>query len=196
MSPEEFDAMLDLLARLFFDARTGTLMLLLLVAAVSDYLTNRIPNGLVVCGGLFGATYTTLVPPVVHGTVLFPLSGLLVGLLLFLPLYLVRAMGAGDVKLLAMVGTFLGPVETFYAALAAMIAGGVLSIAWALACGSGLRMLHNLAGFLRAGLFGSFAGAPNGLRISPEASAARLPFGIAIAVGTSGYLTFHQLGFL
>ena len=200
MSPQEFDAMLELLARLVLDARTGGLMLVLAIAAVCDYRTHRIPNPLILCGALFGIIHTTLLPPLVHGTVLFPLSGLLVGLLLFLPLYLMRAMGAGDVKLLAMIGTFLGPAGTFHAALAAAIVGGVLSVAWALARGQGLRMLQNLPGFLQGALLGaaltSSAGAPGGLRISPQATAAKLPFGVAIALGTIGYLIFHQLGFL
>ena len=45
MPYQEFEAMLGLLARLVFDARTGGLMLLLVIAAVCDYRTHRIPNG-------------------------------------------------------------------------------------------------------------------------------------------------------
>jgi|SoiMethySBSTD1v2_1073268.scaffolds.fasta_scaffold241938_4 prepilin peptidase CpaA len=196
MSYPEFQAMLALLARVVLDARTGGLMLLLVIAAVCDYRTHRIPNRLVLSGAVFGLIYTTVVPPMVHGTVLFPLSGLLVGLLLFLPLYILRAMGAGDVKLLAMIGTFLGPVETLYAALASMIVGGFLSVLWVLARGRMLLMLQNLAAFLQVGLLGALSGSPSGLRIAPEASAGKLPYGIAIAIGTIGYLFLHQLGLL
>ncbi len=40
------------------------------------------------------------------------LAGLGLGLLIMLPLYMLRALGAGDVKLMAMVGAFLGPNAT------------------------------------------------------------------------------------
>ena len=34
------------------------------------------------------------------------------------------------------------------------------------------------------------------LRITSGASAGKLPYGVAIAIGTTGYLVLHQLGFL
>jgi len=196
MPHPESQAMLDLVSTLVIDARTGGLMLLLIIAAACDYRTRRIPNSLLLCGTAFGLIYTTMVPPAIHGTMLFPLSGLLVGLLLFLPLYLMRAMGAGDVKLLAMTGAFLGPLDTFYAALASMIAGGALSIVWLLAHGRMLRGLQNLAAMVQFTVLGAVAGSPAGLRVAPEASAGRLPYGIAIAIGTIGYLLVHQTGLL
>jgi hypothetical protein len=73
--------MLDLLATLFFDGRTGTLMLLLTGAAVCDYRTHRIPNWLVLLGALFGLIYNTVLPPFPHGSIFFPLAGLGLGLL-------------------------------------------------------------------------------------------------------------------
>lgn len=196
MANQELQAVLELLARVVFDARTGGLMLLLLVAAVCDYRTHRIPNQLVLWGTLFGVIYTATVPPFVHATVLFPISGFLVGLLLFMPLYLVRAMGAGDVKLLAMTGAFLGPLETLYAALATVIAGGFLAIMWVVARGRTIRMLQNITLFFQLGLLGALAGSTSGLRIAPETSAGKLPYGIAIAIGTIGYLFMNQLGLL
>jgi len=192
----EFKAVLDLLAMLFLDGRMGILMLLLTGAAVCDYRTHRIPNWLVLSGVLFGVIYNTVLPPSPHGNILFPLAGLGLGLVLFLPLYLVRAMGAGDVKLLAMVGTFLGAGETFHAALASLIAGGVLAILFVLVRGTALRMFHNLASLFQLGFLGASAGFTPSLRITAGASAGKLPYGVAIAIGTIGYLVFHQLGFL
>jgi len=194
MPYQELEALLDSLARLLLDGRTASLMVLLMAAAICDMRTHRIPNRLVLCGGLWGVVCTTLWPPVYHGTILFPLAGLAVGLLLFFPLYLLRAMGAGDVKLLAMVGTFLGPLDTFYAALASIIAGGMLSIVWVLWHGKTLRLLQNLTALLPLEL-GAVGGSSSGLRIEPSASAGKLPYGVAIAVGTISCLVFHQLGF-
>ena len=181
---------------LFFDGRTGILILLLTAAAVSDYRTHRIPNWLALSGAVFGLIYNTVLPPFPHAGFFFALGGLGLGLLLFLPLYLLRAMGAGDVKLLAMVGAFLGPKETFYAALASMIVGGVISILYVLARGTALRMWRNLTSLLQLGFLGAMSGSAPSLRITPEASAGRLPYGVAIAIGTIGYLVSHRLGFL
>jgi prepilin peptidase CpaA len=194
MPNQELAALLDLLVRLLLDGRIVVLILLLISAAIVDMRTHRIPNLLVLWGAICGVVCTTIWPPVYHGTIAFPLSGLAVGLLLFFPLYLMRAMGAGDVKLLAMVGTFLGPLDTFYAALASMIAGGMLSIVWVLWHGKTLRMLQNLTALLPLEL-GAVGGSSSGLRIEPSASAGKLPYGVAIAIGTISCLVFHQLGF-
>jgi prepilin peptidase CpaA len=192
----ELKAVFDLLAMLFFDGRTGILMLLLAGAAVSDYRFHRIPNWLVLSGALFGLIYNTALPPSPHANILFPLAGLGLGLLLFLPFYLVRAMGAGDVKLLAMVGAFLGPGDTFYAALASMVVGGVLSILFVLVRGTARRLLYNLGSLFQLGLLSVAGGSKPNLRIGADVSAGKLPYGVAIAIGTIGYLITDQLGFL
>jgi prepilin peptidase CpaA len=187
--------MLDLLARFFFDWRTGMLVLLLTVAAVYDYRTQRIPNWLVLSGAVFGLIYNTVLPPFPHASILFPLAGIGLGLLLFLPLYLLRAMGGGDVKLLAMVGAFLGPQQTFYAALVSVIVGGVVSILYVLARGTALRMWRNLTSLLQLGFLGAISGSAPNLRVTADASAGKLPYGVAIAIGTIGYLVSDRLGF-
>jgi prepilin peptidase CpaA len=192
----EFQALLELLAMLVFDWRTGTLMLLLIGAAISDYRSHRIPNWLTLSGMLFGMIYNTAFPHSPHNNILYPLAGLGLGLLLFLPLYLIRAMGAGDVKLMAMVGAFLGPGDTFYAMLASMIAGGALALGYVLAKGVATRMLRNLGTLFQLGFLSVIAGTTPNLQIAAEQSAGKLPYGVAIAAGTIGYLVLHQLGFL
>jgi prepilin peptidase CpaA len=192
----EFKAILDLLAMLLFDWRTGILILLLAGAAVSDYRIHRIPNWLVVSGALFGMIYNAVLAPYPHNNILFPLAGLGLGLLLFLPLYLVRAMGAGDVKLLAMVGAFLGPGDTFYAALATMVVGGVLAILFVLMRGTARRLLYNLGSLFQLGFLSMAGGSKPNLQIGADVSAGKLPYGVAIAIGTIGYLITDQLGFL
>jgi prepilin peptidase CpaA len=58
-----------------------------------------------------------------------------VGVLLFFPFFALRGLGAGDVKLLAALGAWLGPHDVFWVALYASIAGGVMAIGVALATG-------------------------------------------------------------
>jgi prepilin peptidase CpaA len=63
------------------------------------------------------------------------IAGCVLGFLLFFPLFALRGMGAGDVKLLAAVGAWLGPSQVLIAALATSIAGGVIALAVAFAYG-------------------------------------------------------------
>lgn len=196
MSHAEFNAMLDLLAMLLLDWRTGVLLLLLTAAAISDYRSRRIPNRLVLSGILFGVIYNAALPPAPHASILFPLAGIGTGLLLFLPLYLIRAMSAGDVKLLAMVGAFLGPASTFHAALATMIVGGVLSLLLVVARGTTRQLFYNLLSLFQPGFLHATGGSVPSRRITASVSAGTLPYAVAIAIGTIGYLVLRQLGYL
>lgn len=112
------------------------------IACITDLRTRRIPNALtfsaicaallfhIVTGGLSGAGWS--------------LAGCLLGGLLFLPMFALRGMGAGDVKLLAAVGAWLGPSQVAVAALATSIAGGVIAIVVALVHGYLKAALVNL----------------------------------------------------
>src|SRR3954463_13490202 len=106
MQDSEFAAALELVGMLFCDPRIVVLTLLLAGAVICDCRTRRIPNALVMAGILFGLIYNVAFPPTVKTSMLFAPAGMLVGLSMFLPLYLLRATGAGDVKLFAMVGAF------------------------------------------------------------------------------------------
>ncbi len=177
----EFAALLDLLQMLVLSPRTGVLIALLLVAAASDVRTGRIPNWLVLGGALYALACNSLFPGYPHDAgLVFALEGLGVGLAVLLPLYLLRAMGAGDVKLMAMAGAFLGPWGAVAAVLGTLLAGGVLALAFALRAGQLAHMLLNVGA----------------LALRPEASAGRMPYGVAIAAGTIGYLLLAQLGYL
>lgn len=196
MAYQEFRAVLDLLAMLFVSWRTGILVLLVTVAAISDYRTRRIPNWLVLAGAFYGVIYNTALPPTPHDSILFPLAGLGLGLLLFLPLYLLRAMGAGDVKLLAMVGAFLGPEDTLYSALATMVVGGALAIVFAVTRGKVQLMFRNITSMLQLSVLSVAGGSAPNLQIAPQTSAGKLPYGVAIAIGSIGYMVLHQLNFV
>ncbi len=96
---------------------------LLGVAVVSDLRRHRIPNTLVLLGlalGLAGQVYTGGL-----GGLGDSLLGMLICFGLFLPMYAVGGMAAGDVKLMTMVGSFLPFHYALWAALFSLIAGGV-----------------------------------------------------------------------
>src|SRR5208337_2518793 len=67
------------------------------------------------------------------------LAGTGVGLISLLPLYAIGGMGAGDVKLMAGVGAWLGPGLTFWAFVSSALVGGLLGVAIILASGKVIR---------------------------------------------------------
>ena len=97
------------------------------VSTVVDLYTRRIPNALT-----FGvAALGLLVAALGFGqlTAAQAFLGLVVGLLLMLPGHVIGATGAGDVKLMAAIGSFLGPGLVFRAFLYSALAGGVMALA-------------------------------------------------------------------
>src|SRR5260370_21820100 len=98
----------------------------LAIAVVIDVRTRRIPNwltGSLAAAGL-GMSFA--------GGGLTPgqaALGLIAGLLLMMPSHLIGATGTGDVKLMAAIGTLLGPGLVLRAFLFTAVAGGVLAVA-------------------------------------------------------------------
>lgn len=185
---------LEPLAMLATSPRTGVLIALLVAAAVIDYRSYRIPNWLTVGGMVFGLLYNAVVPAPVQPGILWALGGLGLGLVMLLPLYALRIMGAGDVKLMAMVGAFLGVSGTLSAVLFTFIAGGIAALAFAL----WHRAFGRMAGNVRELVQWAAIAAVAGLRPSaaaPAASVGKLPYGISICVGTIASLAATQVSF-
>jgi prepilin peptidase CpaA len=73
------------------------------------------------------------------------LLGLGLSLLVYLPLYAVRGMGAGDVKLMAAIGSITGPQNWLGIFLATAILGGLASVVLVLRRGRVQETMSNLA---------------------------------------------------
>lgn len=110
-------------------ATAGLFVLLLLIACVSDVRTRRIPNELTALLAITGLLFSISAEPVAKG-LLHGVGGLALGLALWLPSYMFRLLGAGDVKLFAAAGAWLGPPRTFEAAIIGALIGGLLALAW------------------------------------------------------------------
>jgi prepilin peptidase CpaA len=103
------------------------LLCLVGLAAICDIASRRIPN-LLVGSGLALALLLHLALGGSLAALRLGLAGALAGGTIFLPFYLLRGMAAGDVKLMAMVGAFLGPAAAGLAALLTCIAGGGMAL--------------------------------------------------------------------
>jgi prepilin peptidase CpaA len=154
-------------------------------AAMTDVRDRRIPNRL---------TYPAMLAGLLLQTAVYGWRGLLLGLGggmlfggVFFFFHVVRAMGAGDVKLATALGCIIGPAASWQVMFATAVAGGVLAVAVMVFKGRVLKTLRNtlsVVGFH----------AVHGLRTHPEVNldnptAIRLPYGLAFAAGTL-YWTF------
>lgn len=175
------------LASLLLDFRFGVLTVFLLAAVWTDLANRKIPNRLVY-SGVGVAIVCQAVLPSGEG-VWVSLQGLGLGLAMFLPLYLLRAMGAGDVKLMAMVGAFVGPKLVVGAALATLIAGGVMAVMATLRKREFWKLIENLK-VMYLGSVTKLAAGQLPVPEQPAASVGKLPYALAIAAGTLGYLSW------
>lgn len=159
-----------------------SLMLLVVCAAVNDLLSRRIPN-LLLMAGMLGAFALHLLSAAPVNAVVAGLGGVVTGLLVFLPLYCVRGMAAGDVKLLATVGAFSAPAEVLQIAVWSVCAGGVMALVTVLAKGKLRTVGVNLRCLLRP-LLMRVIGVPAVAEPLPQSSVGTIPYGLAIACGT------------
>ena len=192
---QDFESSIKVLAMLVKEPRTAVLFALLVIASVSDYRTHKIPNWLTAGGIVFALIYSAAVPFSRDHGFLWALGGLMVGFLVILPGYVLRIMGAGDVKLMAMVGAFLGVTDTLHAVIYSFIAGGIAALIFALHNHALARTLGNLKNMTQMMMLSAIGGFKPDIRMAPGQSVGKLAFGICISIGTMTYLVGKQLGF-
>ena len=162
--------------------------LTVLVAAISDVRTRRIPNWLVALS-LCSALLTAAVAHGIIGIKQSVLGALLGGVALGL-LYLLGGMGMGDVKLCVAVGAWIGPAQLLMALVVMGVAGGIIALVFA-AAGGFLKQSLRGAGDLVCGV------AKRGLRPHPtlvlgKPGAHSIPYAPAIAIGTIFSFLMHS----
>lgn len=123
------------------------LVLVTLVAGVSDVRARRIPNWLVLAGALSGSCMNWFL----YGTpgLANSAKGLGLALLIYFPLYALRAMGAGDAKLMGAVGAIVGPGNWFGIFILTAVLGGAVGIVVVVLRKRLSRTLFNIAFIVR-----------------------------------------------
>jgi len=157
------------------------LIILVVSTAATDLAIRKIPNLFLLlawCAAL-GLHLCEAAPA---GAIVHALGGALVGLVLFLPLYVMRGMAAGDVKLMATVGLFLGPAETAHACILTWCLGGVMALVMILATRRWTDARANLRSLLLSQLLRLGPPTPGTAMVRP--SAGSMPYGLAIALST------------
>jgi prepilin peptidase CpaA len=189
----DMQALINLPAGLIASPSDAVLVALLAAAAAIDWRTYRVPNWLTVGGMTFGLLYNG----VAHGLgsgLLPALAGLAAGLALLLPLYALRIMGAGDVKLMAMVGAFLGISQIAQVVLCTFIAGGIAALVFAIWHRAVRRMTANVADIAQSMAFAALVGVRPSPELSRRPSIGKLPYAVSIAAGTIGWLLASLAG--
>ncbi|MES2297148.1 MAG: prepilin peptidase [Pseudomonadota bacterium] len=163
------------------------LFALVIVAAATDLAARRIPNLLPLSG--LALALACQLSGAGGGSALSWLAGALAGLCLFLPFYALHGMAAGDVKLMAAVGAFVGPLLALKIGLVTFVVGGAMACAILLATGRVGACLRNLGILLRACDWRArrAAGAPVVI-----VSVGGIPYAVAIALSTIGVLMWER----
>jgi prepilin peptidase CpaA len=158
----------------------ATLILFAVSLAVIDWRTHRIPNVLCAIAAMLGLALQIGLDG--EAGLFAALGGAAVGFGMFLPFYVLRAFGAGDVKAMATVGVFLGVPNTMLAVGMTLIAGGVLGVLML-----GIRSEHASATWhrLMGLLLAPVVTIRNAKRNRTSDSSLRFPYGIAIACGVA-----------
>lgn len=152
----------------------------LTIATITDIKSHRIANTLTGPALIIGLIINVWF----DGTtgLLSSVYGLLIGFFCFLPLYIAGGMAAGDVKLMAVVGSFIGSSLILHAVLMSLVAGSVLGIVW-------LIRFNGIGCFFRRyiliGKYSIMTGSFHYVQPDKdEAALLRFPYASAISCGT------------
>ena len=171
------------------NAIEAILICLVAQAAVTDLAVRKIPNVLIL-SGLLLAMILHLLTGQRWAPVSQWLAGVTAGFLLFLPLYLLRGMAAGDVKLMAMVGAFVGPQAALHIAVLTYLIGGVMAVLALLGSSRWREGWRNII-LICNPLLWTMLGLPLAkVPRSAITSVGGIPYGVAIALGTVGFVAW------
>jgi prepilin peptidase CpaA len=160
----------------------------LIVAAVIDGMKLKVPNWITFPMIISGWIYMTLFSPYAGWEgLLYSLGGTVVGLAVLMPAYAIGGMGAGDVKLMAGVGAWVGATVTLWAFAISAIIGGVIAVVmviigkgWSKHQGQFWMICNEILTVKDPDKLASIAA-------ERKPTMMLLPYGIPIAIGTIAY---------
>jgi prepilin peptidase CpaA len=161
-------------------------------AAAWDIRLRRIPNWLVAAGLLAGLAGNLFFSAGIRGAGVAA-GGMAAAFAVYLPLYALRAAGAGDLKLAVAMGAIAGPVNWLFIFVLTAVLGGIFALVLVIVTGRAGRTFRNIGYILRQLARGR---APFENRADLDVRSAqslRLPHGVAMALGAIGYLSAAAL---
>ena len=162
------------------------LLSVVLVAAGLDLKSRRIPNWLTLTGFLGGLLLQTGIRGMVG--LRDATSGAALAFAIYFILFALRALGAGDVKLMTAVGAIAGPSNWLIIFLLSAIAGGILVMTLGFVHGTLLRTVLGVGSILRQLVRGKAPFAMNPSLDVSHPRALTLPHAVPVAIGCISYL--------
>lgn len=163
------------------------LITVLIICVVTDLKSRRIYNKVIFPSLLFALLANVLING--WSGLTSTLVGFLLGLaILFIPFYF-GGMGAGDVKLLALIGALKGTSFVFDTAIYMALFGAVIALAI-------LLFQRGFAKKILYYLYGRKCGVSMPVLFEKNSLTATYPYGVAIALGAITALTLQELTFL
>ncbi len=163
----------------------------LIFAAYIDGKQLKVPNWITFPMVLSGLLYHTVASGW-HGAG-DSLNGIVWGLLCLLPLYAIGGMGAGDVKLMAGIGAWLGATTTCYAFAVTVVVGALMAVVMILFSG---RIPHHARQFVHIAYEIMVVRNPRALFVTAKERKPTmylLPYGIPICIGSIAYFVYAGL---
>jgi prepilin peptidase CpaA len=174
----------------------GVVLVACAIGCVTDLRARRLPNALTLPLWLTGLVFAA-----VTGGLPGFAGALGASILLMIPyiiLFICAGGGAGDAKMMAGLGAWLGLTHGLYALLVIALVGGIVGIAWSLCSGSALSLILKLRTALNGALglaYGRLTPSECLAFMPPAGGSARIPYGLAICLGAAvafgGGLQWH-----
>lgn len=150
---------------------------MVLWAALGDLRSRRIPNRLVLAIAILGVGYSALSAQGVASGLGSSFGGIGTGLVCWLPFYALGWLGAGDVKMFAASGAWLGPMRALEGSLVAALIGAFLALLWMLRVRGFRNSLETLS------IATTSPGVLTGGAKQGDTERGTMPYGIAMAAG-------------
>lgn len=170
-----------------FQLQDYILFLFLIVAFVIDVRHHKLPNWLTAGGMAVGILFHLIVNGM--NGLLFSFFGLLVAGGIFLLLYVFKAIGAGDVKLFAAIGSLVGIHLVLYMMMYSVIFGGLIAIIILLFTKTFLSKITNLFFYIVSSIISKDLNVLEDYKVN---KATKFPFMYAVipAVALTYYYSF------
>ncbi len=166
-------------------------LIVVLIATATDLRSRRIPNWLVLPFLLAGFAVSTWLQGW-HGLAQSA-EGMALGLFAFGIFFFLGGMGAGDVKLCAAIGAWIGPHQLLIALVLIGLAGGVMAVAWSVLGGFAGELFQETGNLIlgrktKPSISAGESSAPATPEpVEPETAKVKrraMPYAPAIAIGT------------
>ena len=156
------------------------LLILLFLALLSDLRTYKIKNSITYAFMFVGLTANATMKG--FEGIIFSLNGIMLPAVCLLILYIMKIIGAGDVKLLSAIGAIMGAGFAFHASVFSFLCGGVIASVIMLRRHNGAERFRYLILYIKncllSGLLLQYAD------FKDKQAGGRFHFSIAVAAGT------------